>query len=171
MLPWDFATSAFVLDPSSSSPPEPPDPSTRNEITWTYASLTAFWSFLLKLRSAGDLGPIGLSFHASRFYETASSSSSLVNLTASQRNQDPTSLTSPPAVSTAAHTVRSPLWAVDHFKIYHDAVITMYLRTSLDSWDFPPLEPVGDDKTARIRLLEGAKLVLVDERSRGLLVS
>jgi hypothetical protein len=72
---------------------------------------------------------------------------------------------------------------VDHIKVYHDVEYAMLLRNVWDAWGFLPqvkgAEVVidqnkwagGDAKLKKIRILKGAKLVLVDERSKGVLLS
>jgi hypothetical protein len=75
--------------------------------------------------------------------------------------------------STPVHICRVPLTSVDHFKVYHHAENAMYVRNVLDAWGFPaPLDGDGAmGKMRKIRLLKGAKLVLVDEKSNGVLIS
>ena len=54
---------------------------------------------------------------------------------------------------------------VDYIKVNHDAPCRLYVRSALDAWSFQ----AGD--TEKIRLLKGARLVLVDSCSRGIQIS
>ena len=80
----------------------------------------------------------------------------------------------------------SMLLEVDHIKVYHDVTCALHIRNVLDAWGYPnttldgSFEAHGRDKntgkdnrpkTKKIRILKGAKLVLVDERSKGVLIS
>jgi hypothetical protein len=60
-----------------------------------------------------------------------------------------------------------PITFVDHIKVYHDAANSMQLRNLLDAWAFQS----GEAGAHKVRLLKGARLVLLDERSKGMLVS
>jgi len=75
-----------------------------------------------------------------------------------------------------------PLSSVDHIKVYHDVEYAMFLRNVWDAWGFSlqaeGVEGVLDQdrrgesgtKMRKVRVLKGAKLVLVDERSTGVLL-
>jgi hypothetical protein len=61
---------------------------------------------------------------------------------------------------------------VDHVKLYHHAPNAMYLRNALHVWAYQADAPIeGGEKPEKIRLLKGARLALVDERSKGILIS
>lgn len=62
--------------------------------------------------------------------------------------------------------MRTTLLSLDHFKVYHDATNAMQIRNVLDAWSF---KPDSDAPAAKIRVLKGAILALVDERSKGVL--
>ena len=66
------------------------------------------------------------------------------------------------------------LKAVDHIKVYHEVGYAMFIRNVLDAWGFGG-ENEGEGtiktKTKKTRVLKGAKLVLVDARSKGVLIS
>lgn len=69
---------------------------------------------------------------------------------------------------------RMPLALIDHIKIYHDTRFTMAIRNILDAWRFDAVEgttATGEPNIKKIRILKGARLVLLDERSKGVLVS
>jgi hypothetical protein len=152
VLPWQGCSSAITLASSPSENPSflvPPQPEAENrEIIWTHASLIDFWGFLLAVREANTLGPLALSFHASV-------------------SNNPRPLL---------------LLEVDHIKIYHDAVCAMLIRSVLDAWAYPTAQvnrdrnadnaaPDNRTRTNKVRVLKGTKLVLLDERSNGVLVS
>lgn len=154
------------------------------EIIWTQTSLVSFWNFLLTLRQANTLGPLSLSFHAapshphSHAYSLSSPEYSL-----SSKGDDTGRNVLRSDSDDGAHLCRIPLLAVDHIKVYHDVEYAMLLRNVWDAWGFLPqvkgAEVVidqnkwagGDAKLKKIRILKGAKLVLVDERSKGVLLS
>jgi hypothetical protein len=70
-------------------------------------------------------------------------------------------------------SAKSRLTDIDYVKIYCDAPRAMWVRRTLSKWEYREggrtEEPV--DCVAAIRILEFAKLVLVDERGDGVLVS
>ncbi|KAJ6481781.1 hypothetical protein C8R45DRAFT_311970 [Mycena sanguinolenta] len=162
-LPWRHATSAVVLLDSNDSP-EPPDPNTHEEIAWTADALSSFWSFLLLLRGKSTVGPLGLSFHVAP--DLGSSQPTYTEL--SGMGAQPLTLQTPD-IKEAPSTVSSfrlavfPVTFVDHIKVYHDAACSMQLRNLLDAWAFQ----FGEGK---IRILKGSRLVLLDERAKGILV-
>ncbi|KAJ7135455.1 hypothetical protein C8R43DRAFT_618620 [Mycena crocata] len=162
-LPWPLATSAVVLSDSVDLP-EPPDPTTHEEIAWTAAALTSLWSCLVLIRDKNTLGPLGLSFHVSQYFSSSSQQTELSGMGA-----QPFSMDSEPAPSTVSSSLRQvtvPLTMSDHIKIYHDAENSMQIRNILDAWAFQPM-----DGGSKIRLFKGARLVLLDERAKGILLS
>ena len=58
---------------------------------------------------------------------------------------------------------------VDYIKINHDAPCRLYVRNALDAWSYEFEGTNGCVK--KIRLLKGARLVLVDACSRGIQIS
>ena len=58
---------------------------------------------------------------------------------------------------------------VDYIKVNHDAPCRLYVRNALDAWSCEGRDTDGCVK--KIRLLKGARLVLVDARSRGIQIS
>ncbi|KAJ7628659.1 hypothetical protein FB45DRAFT_1079785 [Roridomyces roridus] len=161
--PWKHTTSAAVLLDSTALP-EPPDPKNPNEITWTAPALSALWTFLRALREGNSIGPMGLSFHISPYYQ---SNSQKTYTEVSGMGAQPQSVSDDPGAVSLASSARRltvPLTLVDHIKVYHEATDSMRFRTILDAWRF---EVEGN----KIRPLKGARLALLDERSRGVLVS
>ena len=63
----------------------------------------------------------------------------------------------------------SNLSMVDYIKINHDAPCRLYVRSALDAWSYEVSDADGCVK--KIRLLKGARLVLVDACSRGIQIS
>ncbi|KAJ7701833.1 hypothetical protein B0H17DRAFT_1044866 [Mycena rosella] len=162
-LPWRHATSAVLLL-DSTDPPDPPDPKTHEEIAWTAPALREFWSFLLSVR---DLHAVGLSFNvSSQDWSYSSSQPTYTEISGmGGQPQSVSSAAAPSVVSSARQGIGTmPLSFLDHIKVYHDAAHSMSIRTILDVW---PFEPGG----RKIRLLKGARLVLLDERSKGVLIS
>ena len=146
VLPWDGCTSGNLLDSSTGMSP----PSEANEVLWTRASLLRFWEYLLELRSSGSQGALGISFQVSKQANPASDVTSEIDQSLA------TTLTARIAIS-----------SVDYIKVYHDARASLYLRNAIDAWSF---QVVDDGGTQKWRMLKGAKLVLVDESSQGILV-
>ncbi|KAI1792418.1 hypothetical protein LXA43DRAFT_887484 [Ganoderma leucocontextum] len=173
-LEWGGATSASVLSDIQDSdslrqlenPPAPHMEGSR-EILWTTDALRQFWDVLKGLREARNLGALSLSFYAVPSATTLGSMEQYSYVGSHRQTTPSRSSSSSPlaAHSTASATgpTRSSLRAVDHFKIYHDAPYTKVVRSALHGWSYRN----GDKK---IRLLKGAKFVLVDECSQGLLL-
>ncbi|KAJ7165041.1 hypothetical protein C8R46DRAFT_1097996 [Mycena filopes] len=166
-LPWQHASSAVVLlDPTAL--PVPPDPGTNNEIAWTTASLRALWSFLRLLRDKGAGGPLGLSFHVSPYVSPSNTSNSSQPSYPEMGAQPihPTYTQDTGAATSIVSSTRfpaNPLTFMDHIKVYHDAANSMQVRNLLDAW---PFEAGG----AKIRVIKTSRLVLIDERSKGIVV-
>lgn len=59
---------------------------------------------------------------------------------------------------------------VDYIKVYHDAVRSMNLRSVFDAWAYEVRDEEGV-LVEKIRVLQGAKLVLMDNLSCGMLIS
>lgn len=157
VLPYELCTRAAIIDDSHSLP-SPPTPNVENRITWTRAALVAFWAYLLRLRGAGSLGALGVSFHAAPNHRHAAS---LAVGSASAGDE----------IETEAETVLSltPLSALDHIKVYHEGPNAMHVRNALDVWAY--IVPGAEQENVKIRLLKYARLVLVDERAKGVLIS
>ncbi|KAF8639191.1 hypothetical protein AX17_001677 [Amanita inopinata Kibby_2008] len=152
ILPWSTCTPAVILEDNEDSLEKE-----SSWIEWTKAALAEFWQFLLGVREAGRVGRLGFSFHTRRERgSTASSSAEVVN---EQYGHS------------CAHGVREmqvwslPLSSADYVKVYHEASNAMSIRSVLDAWAY--ITPEGP----KVRVLKGSRLVLVDERSRGVLIS
>ncbi|KAI0767255.1 hypothetical protein C8Q74DRAFT_1449429 [Fomes fomentarius] len=150
--------------PVAPKPPGDTDPV--SELIWTPDALVAFWEFLKGLREAGRIGPLSLSFHAVHSLTTPS----MVPYSYVGSHKQ---TTGPSGISSSMSTIIQPsastgpaalpLQLVDHVKVYHDARYTQSVRAILRAWSY---QMDGQ----KIRLLKDARLVLVDERSRGLLI-
>ncbi|KAL0576114.1 hypothetical protein V5O48_005861 [Marasmius crinis-equi] len=176
VLPWEGTTQATVLDPNiSPQRPRSPNPETALPIVWTHASLLALWTSLLGLNG---IGRIGIAF-------TAAGSESLQLLNPSLRplmhppdtgDRDDESAASRSRDRRSSQNNRpvnrNPLDSVDYIKVYHSSQVSMHLRAVLDLFTF---EIDGGDADANkemaIRVLKGARLTLMDELSRGVLIS
>ncbi|RDB19699.1 hypothetical protein Hypma_013212 [Hypsizygus marmoreus] len=196
-FPWEGCTAAVVLDPSSSVIPIPVPVNKHAVIAWTHGSLNKFWAFLLGVRDAHTLGPVGVSFHAAAPSQFRSQSQlSSVRYTPGAggqlhtKSESESEFDQSAAPTTRTVVTRAALANVDYVKVYHEAAYTMYLRNVLHLWGYVVgSEDVGEgrveeegeekekeevgkkEKEKKIRLLKGARLVLVDERARGVLVS
>ncbi|KAJ7031572.1 hypothetical protein C8F04DRAFT_1109799 [Mycena alexandri] len=166
-LPWWHATSAVVLlDPNAL--PEPPDPNTHEEIVWTTGALASFWSFLRLIRDKNTGGSLGLSFNVAHHVSSSNNSQpSYTELSGMGAQPQPFYTQDTGGASSVVSSVRqlaaTPLTFLDHIKVYHDAVNSMQVRNLLDAWAFE----AGGDK---IRLIKTSRLVLLDERSKGIIV-
>ncbi|KAF7329952.1 hypothetical protein MKEN_00259100 [Mycena kentingensis (nom. inval.)] len=162
-LPWKYTTPASVLT-DSTQPPQPPDPATTNEITWTEPSLLEFWKFLLQMRAKRQLGPIGLSFNVAP-------STGIIDSQFGQSymgiGQPQTQYSAPESIQTISTRVANaaiPLHTVDHIRIYHDAMNSMQLRNVLYAWAYT------GQGASKVRVLKGARLPLLDERAQGIVI-
>jgi hypothetical protein len=195
VLPWEGCSSATVLAPTAQQEgpvPDLPQPvDEMNQIAWTHPSLLDFWSFLLAVREANTLGPIALSFYTASIRTQESSSLSLSPEIFNHRQPvSGVSYTDDEATdSVVTAECRTPLLDVDHLKVYHDVAYAMLIRNVLDAWSYqypvskgPPEHPkmnqhmdstgkATPEKPRKIRVLKGAALALVDERSKGVLIS
>lgn len=178
-FPWDASTSAVILDASFSMPISP-NPNTGDPIMWTRESIASFWSYLLHLRDSHSVGTIGLSFHASNSSSPMSNSQSMSRNYTSLMSRLGNQVTLEPNItSDQGSTITSPLAShavlsnVDHIKVYHEATNAMHVRSALFAWLYPPLSPEKKDvnRSLRVRVLSGARLVLIDERSQGVLIA
>ncbi|KAI5826928.1 hypothetical protein K523DRAFT_418845 [Schizophyllum commune Tattone D] len=141
-LAWDECSSAALFDSSNEfAIPFPPTPHD-NEILWTRDAVMQFWQFLIYFRQKGRLGRIGLSFQVSSMPTIGGSASSGI----SANNTD---------IST-----------VDHIRINHDGELSMHVRNILHLWAYRENE--GD---SGIRMLRGARLLLVNHKGKALLIS
>ncbi|TFK29480.1 hypothetical protein FA15DRAFT_752610 [Coprinopsis marcescibilis] len=181
-LPWEGSTRAYVLDDNTYNnanieletsvvkkpKPMPPGLGGDAPILWSRAALKSFWSFLLAIQKAGAIGPIGVSFHLAP--STAhSSDSSESGQKSSKSSSTGSSVPSRQEQDLATRSVSSRLNAVDYIKVYHEASKSMTFRTVFDLWSCEYQNDAGGRE--KIRVLKGARLVLVDHLSQGLLIS
>ena len=145
-------------------------------IIWTADALQEFWKFLIAVREAGKMGPIGLSFYCTNPYNTSPfpfSNNTVAGQVLSQQNRsrDYSSKSQPQeTTSDSRNVVASSLRDVDYVKIYVDAPYAPKMRDVLHAWGYE-CEGAGRDlRRTKVRMFKGAKFVLVDERSKGVLV-
>ena len=154
--------------------------SSNPDVVWTYASFRQFWTFLRSCSetSGSVTGPLSLSFWAAPRSDPtgtqrgSESSASPAYLTANRETEitpSDHSLLAPIAISVP----KSRLTDIDYVKVYCDAPRAMLVRRTLGEWaykDDGQAEDLGNPVEA-IRILEFAKLVLVNERGEGVLIS
>ncbi|KAI6038650.1 hypothetical protein EDC04DRAFT_2603816 [Pisolithus marmoratus] len=161
----------------------------RHKIIWTPEILVDFWDFLLQLQQATQLGPISLSLHA------ASSDTILAAGTASDSTEESvnnpyyqfhqygfksrTTVGSrlPSLDSFAPYVYRAQLEATDYIKVYHDVAHSLSLRNVLDAYRYGRSRSVAGAGDApmqggpgNFRVLKGARLAFMDERSKAAFV-
>lgn len=175
-FPWDGSTPAVILD-SSVQLPIPADAQAGEPIVWTHSSLASFWSFLLGVQEARSVGSIGLSFHASQSYARVSQSTFSLNTTSlmpgagNQGVLEFNTVSDRGSVTTTTPASHIILSNVDHIKVYHDTLNAMHVRNIFHIWSYTAQPLTSSNEPEKIRLLKGARLALVDERSRGILIS
>ncbi|TFK89530.1 hypothetical protein K466DRAFT_486656 [Polyporus arcularius HHB13444] len=173
-LQWEGATTASILAPSDDAgspvddqlPCVNSDSSGGSELVWTRDALNDLWNTLKNVRESKRFGPLSLSYHVAMPPALASSmgqysyigSHKQTTLSMSSSATSNPSLDDPPSRITG-----SPLQAVDHIRVYHDAKYTQSLRMVLRVWSY---KRAGQ----KVRLLKEAKLVLVDEYREGLMI-
>ncbi|TFY82373.1 hypothetical protein EWM64_g1645 [Hericium alpestre] len=177
--PWDGASSASILDEPDALPRSPAKEGTDEEldVLWTHRAVLQFWDFLRQSMSAPLLGPVSLSFHAAPASSLPSTfSDSYLYPGQSELAQRGVSA---PSGSEVPFVPRKRLLDTDHIKIYCDARRAMVLRNLLDSWAYVHEDGVQEGADSKIatakktkaRVLKYAKLVLVDGKAAGVLVS
>uniref|UniRef100_A0A0W0F1U3 Uncharacterized protein n=2 Tax=Moniliophthora roreri TaxID=221103 RepID=A0A0W0F1U3_MONRR len=161
-LPWDRATSAVVLDPEfSPQTPQPGGTTSSEPIVWTHAALLAFWQYVLSFRQKTKLGSLSLSF------TTPETRHSNLNAHLDLSNDDDEEVSLLKKRNQDFHKrIAHPLASVVYIKIYHYAEVSMHVRHGIDLFRFKTESP-----ERRIKVMEGARLVLVDELSNGVLIS
>ncbi|KAK1233094.1 hypothetical protein PQX77_003734 [Marasmius sp. AFHP31] len=171
-FPWDHATHAVVLDPGFS--PQIPRSSTSGlslPIVWTHSSVLEFWNLLLSFKRKKTLGPIGISF-------TGAGSGGLRHLNRlidrsdleDDDDEGPPSSATRETLDLEPAPKRNSLDSVDYIKIYHNSQFSFHLRNVVDRFAFE-IDAGDGGGVLKVRVLKGARLVLVDELSRGVLVS
>ena len=170
-LPWKGCTSALTLDASEEVLPSGPvKVQDHREITWTHAALVKFWNFLLAIQQAKNLGPISLSFYAKPVPPAvASKRADTFSIGINRHPIFDSDVSMPKTVDVPS---QEPLSAVDHIKVYHDIVNTMFMRNILDAWSYTNIPSATADSLGgkKIRMLKGAVLVLLNEKSEAILM-
>jgi len=79
----------------------------------------------------------------------------------------------PSSLAPIAIASKSRLTDIDYMKVYCDALRAMWVRQTLSQWEYKEGRRTEDPGgyVEAIRILEFAKLVLVDERGEGVLIS
>ncbi|KAI0044227.1 hypothetical protein FA95DRAFT_1681363 [Auriscalpium vulgare] len=162
MSPWNGATGASVDD--SARLPKPCAPCTSSlfadGLCWTPSALDAFWVYLLRLvQQPTALAPVSISFHA------APARSGDATLSTPQLNQSTSTLLS----AAVSRELRPALLETDHIKVYCDAPRALAVRNVIDAWKYD----AGDTGAGRspVHVLKRARLVLVDWKAEGVLIS
>ena len=160
--PWGATPAAVLADPLANSFPQ----ATCDNLTlvWTTDALRDFWGFLKNLKDAGNLGPLSVAFHGAT---TVDSSSSIGQSHFGSHGQESgpqfSARSSAPQSGTDSEELSVSLHQCDHFRVYHDARYTRVLRNVLRAWSY-------QKNGQKIRLLKGAKLVLLENRGNGVLL-
>ncbi|KIM41258.1 hypothetical protein M413DRAFT_27645 [Hebeloma cylindrosporum] len=162
-FPWDGCTSSHLLD-SAEPAPLPCESGSKGEIFWTRDSVARYWDFLLELRKVGTLGPLGVSFHASKSLKSSST-------VASNITRPSASYPMAADILTDSSDLRNTLSRVDYIKVYLDAPRTFYVRSALDAWSYQLPSKSADGHSQKIRVLKGARLLLLDDGFQPVLVS
>jgi len=121
-------------------------------------------------------GPLSLSFCAAPRSDHAgsqggSADSESAYLPANRETEmTPSEPSSPIPIISAS---KGRLTDIDYMKVYCDAPRAMGVRRTLGQWEFGEDAPIEDPRVCAkaIRILEFAKLVLVDEKGEGVLIS
>jgi hypothetical protein len=181
--PWDGVSGASVALgylPASGAG-HPPN----HDIVWTHGSLRQVWTFLRTFSetpgSSAATSPLSLSFHtAPRWAPTGSqqgamSPATLAYLPANRETEITPSSRSDPSLSPIriASIPTTRLTDIDYIKVYCDAPRAMSVRRALSQWAY---EECGYVERPRVsveanRVLEFSKLVLLNERGEGILIS
>lgn len=181
--PWQGSTPGVVVKENALPAPSfhpsslyTGDKTRYPEITWTRTSLVAFWTFLLHTRQARTLGHVSLSFNPAPV-ATPPPIAAIDTSFGYELSQDVIQ----PATYPPSQQSQGPYWGgkslltMDHFKIYCDVEFAMYIRSALDAWFVEWNQATSErsrvNRKARVRPLEGARIVFVDESSRGLFIS
>lgn len=155
--------------------------SSDSDIVWTYSSFRQFWTFLRScLETPGSvIGPLSLSFCAAsprsdptRSQRAPESSTTSAYLLANRETEmTPSDPSSPLPIASASNRLAD----IDYVKVYCDAPRAMLVRRMLREWAYEEGGHAGDptrrDPMEAVRILIFLKLVLVNERGEGVLIS
>ncbi|KAJ2919736.1 hypothetical protein MD484_g744, partial [Candolleomyces efflorescens] len=194
VIPWQGSSPAETLQELEEKP-IPPTPRSLEPVFWSHKALKSFWDWLRILRDGGKAGTLGISFHAaartrnggplgstsnghgggdgagSTWEARAQNQNLLLEGGAQRLTMDATTTTGVADGTEITTKVKQPtLSTVDYIKIHHDALGSMNLRSVLDAWAYEIKDGQGA-LVEKIRVLQGAKLVLMDNLSRGVLIS
>lgn len=132
------------------------------------------------MESPGSVtGPLSLSFRASPRSDPTGSQRASETSTASvylpAHRETEGTLSDPSSPLPIPSASKSRLADIDYVKVYCDAPRAMLLRRMLREWAYEEGGHAGDstrrDPMEVVRILEFARLALVDERGEGVLVS
>ena len=179
--PWEGASEASIALDHITIRDGHLSASNDSDIVWTYNSFRQFWTFLRScLESPGSVtGPLSLSFRASPRSDPTGSQRAPETSTTSvylpahrETGRTPSDPSSPLPIPSAS---KNRLANIDYVKIYCDAPRAMLVRRMLREWAYEE-GGHGRDSTWRdpmeaVRILEFARLALVDERGEGVLIS
>lgn len=75
----------------------------------------------------------------------------------------------------ASYVYKAGLNAADYIKVYHDLPYTLSLRSILDAYQYRPdnrgaKDPLVMSDAKKVRVLKGARLAFMDERSKAALL-
>jgi hypothetical protein len=194
VIPWKGSSPAETLQEPGAKP-IPPTPRSLEPVFWSHTALKSFWEWLQILQDGGKLGTLGISFHAAARARNGGLLSSTSNGHgggdgtgstwearaqnrilglgggAQRLTKDATTTTGVGDDIEPTTKVQQPnLSTVDYIKVYHDAIGSMSLRSVFDVWAYEIRDGQGV-LVEKIRVLQGAKLVLMDNLSRGVLIS
>lgn len=161
VLPWDDCSSATFLDGDFDYPSIHFD-GYNAQLLWTSESLLKFWDFLINLQTSCTVGSLGISFHASQNNQRAR---------AIPASHKPPPFSTPVPTSNSVSSSgesRPTLLTLDYIKVYHDLRRRLHLRHLLYEWSY--FHSVENGHLRQVRVFKHARLVLLDEVSRAILV-
>ena len=142
-------------------------------IMWTPDSLQHLWAFLGSIQQAKHLGPLSLSFHAAPAEAFSTGDSIPEPVWESNHpyyHQHSSKHTAGSSDAFATDVCRAHLEGIDYIRIFHDVPYSLSLRNILDAYRYEPAngEVLGRSgaNDRKIRILKGAHLVFMDERSK-----
>ncbi|KAI9567721.1 hypothetical protein HD554DRAFT_2023231 [Boletus coccyginus] len=177
-LPWDGASMAVILEETQGISRSPSPclhvPSTQpRAIMWTPDSLQHLWAFLGSIQQAKHLGPLSLSFHAAPTEALSTGDSISEPVWESNHpyyHQHSSNHTAGSSDTFATDVCRAHLEVIDYIQIFHDVPYSLSLRNVLDAYRYEPANGEVPGRSGandrKIRILKGAHLVFMDERSK-----
>lgn len=175
-LPWDGASTAVILEGTqlasrASSPCLPVPAAQPREIVWTPDALQHLWTFLGSIQRARHLGPLSLSFEIAPAHAFSTAMSEPVwESNHPYYHQHSSKHTLGFSDEFAADICKAQLEGVDHIKVYHDVPYSLSLRNVLDAYRYEQVDGRAPGRSGandrKIRILKGARLVFMDQRSK-----